>query len=222
MVRSLMLLLAPLLCLAGVAHAINDIEINASCVPGQIHVSIVLLINDPLPADWVGWVLLRQTLGSCAEPVEITPVYPFPAVAGTWHVYDAPPHPDLHQRYVVRAVDTEGAYRYLTLPDFPPGYYATDYAGCGSGPAARGTVTDLGYTLGLDVCDEGCWLPMSFLSGYPADLAYHIGEVVDIYGSIEDEFEGPYIMVDGYAVVGECGPVSIRPQSWGAVRRSYR
>jgi hypothetical protein len=205
----------------------NDVILMTECAsshqePNQVLIQVTLQIDGGLPEHWVGWVIDRFAVGQCEE-VQVTEVLPFLDGMSQHEFSDDLTLADLYHGYRIQAVDAEGTRYHLPFPLFPLGR-GYDFAVCGGGPAARGTVHDLGWTLGLEVCPDECWVPISFLELYPPEMESLVGtgEIVDVYGMLDTDFEGPYILVDRYEIVTDCVAVVITPRSWTAVKGVYR
>ena len=217
-----------ILTLAATAAAQVDNWVELRCTPwnNDIQIEVDIDIGGTLPADWTGWVVQRTTIGPCEETVELGNPRLFPDGAQQYQTGDSVQE-GVTYRYAIRAVTTGGARVSLGGPPaFPPVYYHDDYASVGnSGLAASGILIDLGWTLGIEVCSNDCWLPLSFISGAPPELAEgaDTGVVVAIYGRIDNEFEGPYIsQVTDWAVVFDCGTVPGEVIGWGGLKARYR
>ena len=218
-------LIIAVMLLAGTAPAQvpNTIELTANCENGQINVHVDMNIGGVLPTEWIGWIVVREDLGECSADQAITGLLPFPAGEISYDFYDSPGSVDLHHKYRAFALDAQAVHYSFNTPDFPPAYYSFDYATCGEGPAVEGELIDLGWTLGIDICPNECWPRIAFLSGYDAELESHLGtgETLALYGRIDADFEGPYLNVDSWRVIPDCGPVANTPTSWGAVKGRY-
>ncbi len=206
------------------AQDVNSLDVTAVYTGEQVLVTIDMDIITELPADWVGWIVERSVYGECAETAEVTSVIPFPSGPAQFTLFNIPSRPDLLQKYRVKAVDEAGARHYLSLPLFPPGYYSFGYALRPNTPLARGTITDLGWTLGIDTCPGLCWEWVSFLSGDVTGLDELVGTgaVVELYGQIDCNFEGPYVTVESWALETDCGTVGNESASWGEVKSRWR
>lgn len=211
---------------AAVAQVDNWAELRCTPQTSAIQVDIDLDIGGTLPIEWVGWVVQRTTIGPCQEMVELGSPTAFPTGAQSYQIYNSVEE-GITYRYAIRAVTTGGDRVYLGGPPaFPPGYYHDDFASLGNaGLAASGVLIDLGWTLGIEVCQNDCWLPLSFISDPPPDLAAGAGSgvVVAIYGRIDNEFEGPYIsQVTDWTVVHDCATVPNEVTGWGGLKARYR
>ena len=227
--RLLTISLFAILVLATTATAQVDNWVELRCTPQTtyIQVDIEMDIGGTLPAEWTGWIVQRTTIGPCEETVELGPPGPFPVGAQNYRINNNTVEEGVVYRYSVRAVTTEGDRVYLGGPPaFPPGYYHDDFASLGNaGMAASGLLIDMGWTLGIEVCSNDCWLPLAFISDAPPDLAAgaDTGVVVAIFGRIDNEFEGPYIsQVTDWAVVHDCGTVPNEVTDWGGLKARYR
>ena len=178
----------------------------------------------------------RTALGVCGYETRIGPVTPFPSGAQEYVLTDTDVitdvGPPLTYKYRVYAIDDQGERHSLgSPPTFPPAYYHDAYASVGPDPGAvaGGTIIDLGYALGVELCPDDCWEPISFISSsYPhlglEDLAGTANEVV-LVGIIDNEFEGPYIVLVTDIVWPRWGcfsPLEDGPASWGALKSRYR
>jgi hypothetical protein len=224
-----LLVAAGLLLIAGVAVAQvdNDINVIAQGTGTDIDIVVTMRTGDDLPAEWVGWVIDRSTIGVCGPEVEIVSVQPFPGAEQTMTFSDASAQDSRTYEYQVFAVDAAGDRHYLgSPPAWPPAYYHFDYASANNdAPVAEGTLTDLYWTAGIELCEGHCWEWISFVSGLPAELEPYIdsGVVVRLHGEIDAEFEGPYIStVTGYTIVGDCSPVGNEARSWSALKSLFR
>ena len=106
-----------------------------------------------------------------------------------------------------------------------PGYYQSAFSTCEGAPAVRGRLTELGWAAGIEVCEDQCWLPLSFISELPAELEPLVGTtaVVELRGLLGDEFEGPYLgNVTSWVIMGACGTVPTEAESWGGIKSTYR
>lgn len=209
----------------AMAQVDNNINVTASGGATSIQVDITMNIGGTLPTSWVGWVVDRRTNGLCEPEVRLGPVTPFAVGEHTYQFNDPDVLEDVTYYYRVYAVDDQGDRQYLgSPPEFPPAYYHDAYASLGgSGIVARGTMVDQG--MGIEVCSGYCWEGIAFVSGTPPELmeSAGTGDVVMIYGTIDNEFEGPYIsMVTDWFFVGECGTVPAMETSWGGLKARYR
>ena len=209
------------------AQVDNNINVLASGGAASIQVDITMDIGGTLDPSWVGWVVDRRTIGLCEPDLRVSSVMPFEVGEHTYQVTDSAVLQDVTYKYRVYALDDQGDRQYLGSPmEWPPGYYHDDYASLGgNGIVARGTLVDLGWTLGIEVCAGFCWEYISFISDYPPELAEGAGTgvVVLIHGTIGNEFEGPFIgTVTEWEIVGECGAVPNEDTSWGGLKARYR
>ena len=88
---------------------------------------------------------------------------------------------------------------------------------------------DLGWTLGIELCPGQCWEPIAFIShSYPwLELESLAGTPQEVWlvGFIDNEFEGPYIVVVtdvAWPRWGCYSPLDNPETSWGALKTRYR
>jgi len=206
----------------AVAQVDNNINVTTTAGSSFIQVNITMDIGGNLPTSWVGWVVDRRTIGVCEPEVRLGSVSPFEPGEHTYQIFDSNVEEERTYYYRVYAVDDQGSRQYLGSPPlFPPGYYHDDFASPGgSGIVAQGVTVDLGWTLGIVICPGFCWQELSFVSGAPPGL--EAGAMVQITGTIDNEFEGPYISsISDWMVIPECGPVSNEATSWGELKARY-
>lgn len=226
--RLFVFLCASLLLVTGAtAQVDNIIDVNATGGGSSITIDIDLDIGGNLPASWVGWVLVRTTIGVCEPAVRIGVVTPFEAGAHFYQRTDADVVSGLTYSYRVNAVDDQDALQNLGGPPlFPPGYYHDDFASLGGdGVVAEGYLTSQCFVACVIVCETGCWYPLHFISYLPPGLepAVDSGIPVRISGTLDNEFEGPYIStVTDWSIIEDCGTVPVTHESWGALKALYR
>jgi hypothetical protein len=204
-------------------------QMNRAILDVQCQSSGVLLIADfdivsELPSEWVGWVIERTTNGVCESRIRIGNPAAFPEGQATIQIVDELAVDGLGYRYHIRAVDTDGILRYLGSSFSWPGYYQIAYSSCGLAPVARGQLTDLGWTTGIEPCDQGCWFYLAFISELPAALQQYVGTSTEVllFGEIEDEFEGAYVnQIYSWFVLEDCA-VPTDTGSWGVLKSRYR
>ena len=230
---AMLLTLACLLPAAGPARAQvpNFVEVTALGLGSQNRVVVEMYVGAQLPAEWVGWVVDRTTLGVCGDEVlQLGEVTPFPEVGAAPAEYGLDDHlaaEDLTYQYRLYAVDAAGTRHYLPgFTEWPPAYYHFDYASRNNdGFVAEGTLTDLGWTRGIDLCPDHCWAYLSFISELPGELEAYVGTemVVRLRGQLDAEFEGPYVSeVTGWSLQGSCEPVGAEAVSWDGLKARYR
>ena len=199
---------------------VNDANLSASCSPGEVSLTAEFDITQPLPAEWTGWIIERETNGVCEPSVRIGEPIAFPAGAQSFPVSDASAVSGRSYRYRIYATDAEGNRLSLSGGSFSPGYLQTAFTSCGSAPVAQGKLVDLGWTSGIEICDpDQCWFWTSFVSFLPPELESLVGSstMVRLYGQLNDEFEGTYVaQVSGWEIVGDCEAVDTTSASWGA------
>ena len=223
--KRIMIIVLALLLLSvsgAVAQVTNNINVTATGGASYIQVAITMDIGGDLPESWVGWVVERKTIGLCEPEVRLGSVSPFEAGENTYQINDSNVLQDVTYYYRVYAMDDQGSRQYLGSPPlFPPGYYHDDYASLGgSGMVAQGVTVDLGWSLGIVVCPGFCWETLSFISEAPPGLV--AGSMVQIMGTIDNEFEGPYISsISDWMIIWDCGPVPDEEMSWGAGKASF-
>ena len=218
----LVLVLVALSVSGAVAQVDNNINVTATAGASFIRVDITMDIGGNLPTSWVGWVVDRRTIGACEPEVRLGSVSPFESGEHTYQINDGNVLEDLTYYYRVYAVDDQGSRQYLGSPPlFSPGYYHDDYASPGgSGIVVQGITVDLGWTLGIVICPGFCWQELSFVSGAPSGL--EAGAMVQITGTIDNEFEGPYISsITDWMTITECGSVPNEATSWGELKARY-
>ncbi len=210
------------------AQVPNDIDVQATDEGGSIKIAVYMDIGGELPAEWVGWVLVRSTLGNCDQSsMQISGPTPFVPGAGTLNIWDHAVVPGVTYQYLVLAVDAQGIRHSLQgFILFPPAYYHFDFASVsGDGVVAEGRLIDLVYTVGLEVCDDSCWGYIAFISNASPELASLVGLplTVRITGRLDADFEGPYITeVSDWSVVPGCFTVPSETSNWGNVKTLYR
>ncbi len=210
-----------------VGHSRYDVLVTASSTGSAINISVDLDIGGTLPAEWVGWVVDRNAIGDCDQPVvQIGGMTPFPSGAQSYLLTDGTARPMTTYMYRIYAVNAAGERFYLPgYTDFPPGYYQFDYASLANGYVAEGQLVDLGWGLGITVCPDGCWQFLAFISDPPADLLQLAGTevTVKISGQLDAEFEGPYVSeVTGWETISGCSPVENLETTWGSLKALYR
>ncbi len=211
--------------LAGVP---NDVHLVATGSASFITITIDLNIGGELPAEWVGWVVDRKTIGDCDDPVlRLTDLTPFPDGSMFYTFTDASAALGTTYYYRIYAIDAEGARHYLpSYTLFPPGYYQLAYASRNNnGVIAEGRMIEDGGWLKIDACQNNCWTYLAFISGAPAELADLAGseDTVRIRGRISAEFEGPYIsQVTGWSIIPNCGSVPSVKKNWDGIKAMYR
>jgi len=219
------LLILFLITAAAAQEEMNNVSLEAACSGSQIEITIELDVQYDLPEGWVGWVVERVPVGICLPTEAICPVTDFPVGAATYTLYDTPDLPDYQHNYRIKGVDADGGRHYMSLPQWPPGWYSHDYIGCGTAPAGRGTISsEPGWTISVVNCPDMCWIESWFLSGdtWILDDLVDTGIVVDLYGTIDANFEGPYIIVESFEIVDDCNAVAADETTWGAVKSMYR
>lgn len=218
------------------AQVENDIAVSAVGNGSSIEVTVSMDIGGTLPASWVGWVVDRTTLGVCGYELRIGGVTPFPTGVQEYVLTDTDVitnvGPPLTYKYRVYAIDDQGERQYLgSPPTFPPAYYHDAYASVGPDPGAvaGGTIVDLGYTLGVELCPDDCWEPIAFISNYYLGLELEnlagTAQEVWLVGIIDNDFEGAYIdLVTDVAWPrwGCFSPLDNPETSWGALKSRYR
>ena len=209
------------------AQVPNDVLVTATSNGGAIVIAVDLDIGGDLPADWVGWVIDRSTIGNCDDPVvQIGDTTPFPAGAQSYVLTDLTAQPMTTYKYRIYAVNAAGERSYLPGDaGFPPAYYHFDYASLADGYVAEGQLLDLGWTVGIDVCPEGCWEDLAFISNPPAEFDHLLGTGVTVLisGQLDADFEGPYVSeVTGWTIIPGCSPVESVQTDWSRLKALYR
>jgi len=197
--------------LAGAAMAL-EAEVTAVCEGDAVRVNVLIPTDDLPPEGWVGYILVRNSYGLCTDEVVLTPE---PVSFGEdLELLDTPDIVELTYSYVAYGLDEEGQRHVIGM------FLEYEWAAvnCAGGPVNRGRLEDWGWTLYLDVCEGMCWAG-GFLENYPAWLDDYAGTdtVFDIYGTLEYNFEGPYVLVTD-ALISECDAVSVQSVSWSAVK----
>lgn len=224
------MLLLLLISLPSVVRGLDDwVELTASCGNGATapNLTATMLVTSELTASWVGWVVDRTTIGACEPAVQVNGPHAFPATLTSVAFSDPTVVPGRAYQYRIRAVDAAGNRFYLGWGggDFPPAFYETAYVTCGNAVAVRGNLVRSGGRIDIVPCADQCWLPILLLAFLPAELETYIDtvEVVELRGTLADEFEGPYLDgITGWSTPGVCGNVATVPVSWGAVKSTYR
>ena len=210
------------------AQVENDINVATSTTGFSVIVHVDMDIGGTLPEHWTGWILNRTSIGICEPDFRVGNVRQFEAGPHSYSIEDPTAQAGVTYKYRVYAVDDQlTKYSLGAPPAFPPAYYHDDYATpSGTAAVARGTIVDLGWTYGVELCPDECWEWISFISSAPPSLAALAGTgiPVEIFGRIDNEFEGPYISsVSAWSTSDDaCGPVSNEPGSWGALKANYR
>ncbi len=188
-------------------------------------VTLTVTVVDPMPPAWgetVGYTVVRDAMGVCAASVPLTeePV----AFTEGLQVIDYPAYRELANSYSIRAIDTQG-----NLVGFEFGFHSSTIANPHGAPLIRGRVVSGGvFGHGIAPCSDSCWMP----SWYWGPLVLGIGggislyeyfgteTVLDVYGDVGVNFEGPYLIVD-HAVETTCDAVAVQSRSWGDVKSLY-
>jgi hypothetical protein len=203
------------LSLPGSASAqAHSAEVITTCVAEGVAVEVELTLSDEPFGAAVGYIVRRHTHGVCEPPVTLT---------------DAPIAFDVDASLMDTAADPDRLYSYAMVPvdadgERVPGLFWTfpAAANCAGGPVMRGTVTDLIWPLAIDGCPDQCW-PLGFLEGEAVqELQQFVGtdQVVEIHGTLEFYFEGPFVLVSGWGL-SDCDPVAARRTDWSSLKALY-
>lgn len=210
------------------AQVPNSVSLVADGSGGSIVIDIDLDVGGVLPTEWVGWVVDRSTIGNCDEPtIQLGETTPFPGGEGSYVLNDVLAEPGTTYKYRIFAVDADGVRHYLPgYTEWSPGYYQFDYASLwDQGYVAEGQLVDLGWTAGIEICQDYCWEYLSFISELPEELMPYVGTsaTVQLIGEIDAEFEGPYItQISSWSIVSGCSSVSTAELSWSGLKALYR
>ncbi|MEZ4387683.1 MAG: hypothetical protein R3D98_08915 [Candidatus Krumholzibacteriia bacterium] len=225
--RRMLVTLAILAACAGTGHAQDDVcDVDAACTDGVMTVTVALQNILP-PADYLGVLVYRTTLGQCDSEILLTPDAPLPlpqeaGVLLTHTLTDAGIVPGLGYHYRAVLLDLAGD----VIPWFWP-YTTRAVAGCGAWPIARGTliaVDGAGWGMLLS-CD--CWFPAAAIDLSAVDPAVYtplVGQLVELRGEAHWEMmPGSFdVIVESIAPVASCDePVGAQTRSWSAVKRLY-
>jgi hypothetical protein len=227
---------------AGSAGA-GIVTLDAGYVDGVARIVVSIDTTGPMPAEWVGIVVQRWTVGVCGSETIVTdeplpiPEPTYPDWTTFTHVMEVPlPLANVMYRFKALGIDAGGGLHTVpVLSDVPP----YDYVSNGLAIAGRGTlvrVVDPGYPIfyWLKPCPDSCWnacdglIPLwgtdaAYLAPY-----YRSGIPVDVYSELD--FDGmmpvtcfwPFDHVEP-SPDGVCGPlVSSERTSWSAVKEFYR
>ena len=207
------------------AQAADQATLTAESDGSSTQLVVTIGVTSALPESWVGWVVDRTTLGVCEPVVQVRAPAAFPATVETYRFHDSTFAADRAYKYRIRAVDAQGNRDYLGYGgSFPPAYYQTAYAMYGNAVAVRGQLTGSAQDAHLEPCAGQCWEPV-MVFGLPSALRVFVnsGVVMDLRGTLADEFEGPYLTdITGWTLRADCGLVADEAVSWGAVKAIYR
>ncbi|MBK8164767.1 MAG: hypothetical protein IPK64_02265 [bacterium] len=201
----------------------TTVLMTAACSGDNILLSIDFTVTLAPPAELVGWIVERETIGLCTPVAQVTGVLPWPALGQT-HL-DLSVTPDnawFDAIFRIWAVDAAGNRTFIWWPqrqDFA-------HAECLPGPTVVGRFVELAGNLHFESCAGMCWPSLSIFDGtYPpgAEALAGTGQVMALYGELLRGMEGPYInasrMEPSYL---PCDAVSEPSTSWGALKASYR
>jgi len=196
---------------------------ETACDGADVVLTVTLNVYDTILADIIGWVVKRETLGSCMPDEEICDLQPMPTVLGE-HTFILQDTPLVHGKaiYYILGVDSGGTRHVILWPRRT--MFAQ--ADCLSDVAARGTVVVWGGDqYYLEVCPDECWWGLSYFDpifpeGQPLPPE---GMVVEIHGEIFAGMEGPYIIATSWEEYPlGCQGVATVERSWGTLKSLYR
>jgi hypothetical protein len=213
---------------AAAQGAANDALLDAACVGSSVELTVGFDIRTDLPEHWAGWVIDRTSIGVCEPTARVVGPEAFPSGEASLSFVDASAVPGQAYAYAMRPVDAQGSTLFWWIPDdmdfFPPAYYQIDRTTCFDAPAVRGRLIDLGWSVGIEVCEGQCWTMLAFISELPAELAPLVGTdtVVELRGTLADEFEGPYLAeVTGWRILPDCSVVATTATTWSGIKARF-
>ncbi len=206
----------------------NILYINSSGTGSAISIEVALTINGTLPAEWVGWVIDRKSVGFCDQAVEqIGDVTSFPSGAQVYLLTDNTANSEITYMYRIFAVNDAGERFYFPNNlEFNSSSFHYDYASVsGNGYVAEGTLVDLGWTIGVQICPGECWEPITSISNPPSLFHFMVGSSVPIRisGELDISVEGPFLsVVTSWSALTDCSAVESAKASWGELKAIYR
>ncbi len=221
----IILMLLPIL-----ATASEQISLQASCNPsGQITITVDV-DNTDLPGHWVGLQIIRELIGSCDKPEDVTvDLLPLPAPGESLHheLSTMAEGSNLSWRYTVQAVDADGDVHATDSELFGQAYVSW-----GEATFFKGRVEHIaGSRYRLVGCGARCW--PHFKDVTPGDMGvtelqmvvwathnttlYVVGEWNDV--SLAN---GGFADVSDVKITSSCGAVVNELQTWSALKASYR
>lgn len=233
-----------ILCLAGLALAPADATAQAilyAVRDGDMIRVDVSVVWSELPAEYVGVVVQRWTVGLCDDLTTVTPA-PWPREVrppqdpfSEYTLLSPVPAENRCLGYAVRAIDADG--NLFAVRD--AGGMPFDFVSCGLAIVARGFLMLDPYNPTrppyYEECADGCWSTTSDINLSAVDPATYAAYIsfpnaqlvpVDIYGTIWVSDLLPNVQLVATQVVatpsGRCGPLPVTPSSWGQLKRGYR
>jgi len=212
------------------ASASEQVSLQASCSPGGQITITVDVDNSGLPGHWAGLHVVRELIGSCDKPEDVTVnLLPLPAPGESLHheLSAMAEGSNLSWRYSVHAVDTDGN---IHMTDSEAASRA--YVSWGDATFFKGQVEHIaGSRYRLVGCEARCW--PHFKDVTPDDLGvtelqmvvwathnttlYVVGKWNDVpiaYGGFAD--------VSDVKITSSCAAVANEVQTWSALKSSYR
>jgi hypothetical protein len=206
------------------AHGAGDLRASATCEGGNtLSFSWDFYeVGSPLPSEWVGYDVMRRTVGECEEFVRVN-AKPFPRILGMRHSYtytEPAPAIGTTYEYQVIMVNANRERLHFSSPDCDNCGRGYGMASCPnfSGPVTQGTLKDWGF-LHVIPCPHSCYdgfffYPFPF---FPELRAYAgTSTVVRFYGGIFCAGpEGCEMVVHHYEVTTCEGVTTALRKSWG-------
>ena len=226
--RSILTLLCgvvPLLISSSAAAQANTAVLSAECGNAGVDLTVDMSVTPPLPSTWVGWVVVRQTIGPCEALRLVRGPEAFPAGALSLAFADDTAVFGVAYKYLIMAVDAQGNRHDLLAPDFADEWTAIDYTTCGDPAVVRGAIFGDAARAWMSVCLTGCWEFISHVDALPGGLVPLLGsgDQVELRGSLHFGADGPYITdVTGWTRLDGCGTVVGMPSAWGAAKARFR
>ena len=209
------------------AGTVHPFETRIEVTPQGDSNEISVIIMDPTPHPWdilVGYAVIRINHGECGDPVFLSEVMGF---SDPITVTDMEIPSYYAYSYIAALIDTDGLARYSS------GWGSIETLGGLEYPIVRGDIRSGGVFGGglIYLCPNMCWGQFHLgtfigVSGPVPDgywEARDTGQVFDIYGTIEYNFEGPYM-----TLVSEIDPttcdeeVPVRSTTWSTFKAWFR
>jgi hypothetical protein len=221
----IIVLLLPLM-----ASASEQVSLQASCnLSGQITITVDI-DNTDLPEHWLGLQVVRELIGSCDKPEEVTvDLLPLPAPGESLHheLSTTADGSNLSWRYTVQAVDTDG-----NIHATDSGLSSRAYVSWGQSTFFKGKIEHIaGSRYRLVGCDARCW--PHFKDVTPGDMGVTELQMVVwathnttlyVVGEWNDTplANGGFADVSDVKITSSCGALMNELQTWSALKTSYR
>jgi hypothetical protein len=213
---------------AAAQSAANGASLTATCGVASVDLDVNFIINTEMPEHWAGWVIDRSSLGVCEPTARVVGPEAFPSGQASFSFVDGTAVPGQAYRYRMVPVDAQGATLHWDHPDydyfFPPAYLMIDRTTCDNALAVRGRLIDSGWTTRIERCEGQCWEWLDSID-LPDELMPLIGTdvVVELWGTLLDDFEGAYLVdVTSWAVRPDCGVVATETTTWSEIKARFR